>query len=45
MIVNLRPVECCRLMRSVKLDGHVTLSTKLDGLASMTVPLLIEPYD
>jgi GTP cyclohydrolase I len=34
VIVNLRPVECCLLMKAVKVDGHVTLSTKLDGLAS-----------
>jgi hypothetical protein len=45
VIVNLQPVEWCRLMEPVKRDDHVTLSTKLDGLASMTVPLLVEPYD
>jgi hypothetical protein len=30
-------------MKPVKVDDHVTLSTKLDGLASMTVSLLVEP--
>jgi hypothetical protein len=33
-----------RLMRPAKLGDRSTLSTKLDGLAPLTVPLLLKPH-
>src|SRR5919109_3896340 len=35
----------CRLMKPAKLGDRSTLSTKLDGLAPLTVPLLLKPHD
>jgi hypothetical protein len=34
----------CRLMKPAKLGDRSTLSTKLDGLAPLTVPLLLKPH-